>query len=478
MSTNYKKGMLKTTIIYFIGQMSTRFLSILLLPLYTNYISSEAYGYFDIVQTYLNVAVPFLFFEVWSAMLRFTLEQKESSDKARVITNSTVICSIGLVLFCAVFWIAALFIEIDYAPYVFAYAVSWMLQLMAMAACRGLQDNISYALTGVIGVFVVTGLSLLGVFVFHWGIETLFIANIASFLIQALFVMFRVRFFRYIRPRLFDRGIFKQILKFCIPLSINTIFYWLLNSVNRIIIVEFLGYSANGVYSVANKLGNIITALVAIFMLSWQETVYKLDYQENNEIQLIYDNEFKNIKSLLAMGVLCLLPFTNVFFDLLIGADYAEAFGLIAPMYLMVFITSLNSFIDVVYSAVHDTRSLLYVKIIGGVVNVAVMLLLVKFIGLYASPIAIILAQIAALIANKFFLRRYVRITIGIRFILVFGLVFALSSFIYMTQGKWINGSWLVLCGVGCLFILRKNLLQVFILLKSRFKHAKDKEND
>lgn len=101
MSTNYKKGMLKTTIIYFIGQMSTRFLSILLLPLYTNYISSEAYGYFDIVQTYLNVAVPFLFFEVWSAMLRFTLEQKESSDKARVITNSTVICSIGLVLFCA-----------------------------------------------------------------------------------------------------------------------------------------------------------------------------------------------------------------------------------------------------------------------------------------------------------------------------------------------------------------------------------------
>ena len=144
----------------------------------------------------------------------------------------------------------------------------------------------------------------------------------------------------------------------------------------------------------------------------------------------------------------------------------------------MVFITSLNSFIDVVYSAVHDTRSLLYVKIIGGVVNVAVMLLLVKFIGLYASPIAIILAQIAALIANKFFLRRYVRITIGIRFILVFGLVFALSSFIYMTQGKWINGLWLVLCGVGCLFILRKTLLQVFILLKSRFKHAKDKEND
>ena len=478
MSANYKKGMLKTTVIYFIGQVSTRFLSILLLPLYTNYISSDAYGYFDIVQTYLSVAVPFFFFEVWSGMLRFTLEQKEAEDKGRVITNSTVVCGLGLIIFCVVFWTASLFIEIDYTPYVFAYAISWMLQLMAMAACRGLQDNISYALTGVIGVFTVTGLSLLGVYIFHWGIETLFIANIVSFLVQTLFVVFRVGFFRYIHIRLIDRNTFKQLLKFCMPLSINTIFYWLLNSVNRIVIVNFLGYSANGIYSVANKLGNIITALVAIFMLSWQETIYKLEYKENNEIQMIYDNEFKSIKSLLAIGVLCLLPFTNIFFDLLIGADYAEAFGLIAPIYLMVFITSLNSFIDVVYSAVHDNRSLLYVKIIGGVVNVAVMLLLVKFIGLYASPIAIIIAQIAVLIANKIFSRRYVRITIGIRFILVFSLVFALSTFIYMTQGVLINGLWLMLCGTSCLFIFRKTLLQIFTLLKSRFKHAKDKEND
>ena len=77
---NYKKRMLRTTAIYFAGQMSTRFLSILLLPLYTKYIDTAAYGYFDIVQTYLNVAVPFFFFEVWSAVLRFTLEKEEQEE--------------------------------------------------------------------------------------------------------------------------------------------------------------------------------------------------------------------------------------------------------------------------------------------------------------------------------------------------------------------------------------------------------------
>lgn len=472
--SSYKKRMLKTTAIYFIGQMSTRVLSILLLPLYTNNIGTEAYGYFDIVQTYLNVAVPFLFFEVWSGLLRFTLEEETPKDKGRVITNSVFVSVIGLVLFTAVFWAATGFIEIDYAPYVYAYAVTWMFQLMAMAACRGLQDNIGYALTGVIGVFTVTGVSLIGVFLFHWGIETLFISNILSFVVQGLFILWRTKLHRYIHPGLIARDRLKRLLWFCVPLSINSVFYWLLNSVNRVIIVQYLGYGANGVYSVANKLGNIVTAMVGIFMLSWQETVYKLDYRNKNEIQDIYDQEFRNIKFLLALGVLMLVPFTRAFFNLLIGADYNEAFGLVPPMYFMVFLTSLNSFIDVVYSAVHDTRSLLYVKIIGGVVNLGAILLLIGSIGLYASPVAIILAQAATLVMNKIFLRRYVKIKIGIPFLIGFTVLFAASALIYFTQGPALNLVWLVLLGAGGLFAARKFIMEAWLAVKAKLRPNKE----
>ncbi len=472
--SSYKKRMLKTTAIYFIGQMSTRVLSILLLPLYTNNIGTEAYGYFDIVQTYLNVAVPFLFFEVWSGLLRFTLEEETPKDKGRVITNSVFVSVIGLVLFTAVFWAATGFIEIDYAPYVYAYAVTWMFQLMAMAACRGLQDNIGYALTGVIGVFTVTGVSLIGVFLFHWGIETLFISNILSFVVQGLFILWRTKLHRYIHPRLIARDRLKRLLWFCVPLSINSVFYWLLNSVNRVIIVQYLGYGANGVYSVANKLGNIVTAMVGIFMLSWQETVYKLDYKNKNEIQDIYDQEFRNIKFLLALGVLMLVPFTRAFFNLLIGADYNEAFGLVPPMYFMVFLTSLNSFIDVVYSAVHDTRNLLYVKIIGGVVNLGAILLLIGSIGLYASPAAIILAQAATLVMNKIFLRRYVKIKIGIPFLIGFTVLFAASALIYFTQGPALNLVWLVLLGAGGLFAARKFIMEAWRAVRAKLRPNKE----
>ncbi|MGI6200186.1 MAG: lipopolysaccharide biosynthesis protein [Christensenellales bacterium] len=472
--SGYKKRMLKTTAIYFIGQMSTRVLSILLLPLYTYHIATEAYGYFDIVQTYLSVAVPFLFLEVWSALLRFSLEEERPEDKGRVITNSTFVALLGLGLFTLVYWIAAGWMKIDYAVYVYAYAIAWMFQLMAMAACRGLQDNLCYALSGVIGVAVVTGISLLGVFVLGWGIETLFISNIASFVVQGVFVILRVKLYRYVNFRLIDRRQLKRLLRFCIPLSINSAFYWLLNSVNRVIIVSYLGYSANGVYSVANKLGNIVTALVGIFMLSWQETVFKLDYKERNEIQDIYDQEFKNIKFLLALGVLALLPFTRIFFNLLIGGEYEEAFGLVPPMYFMVFLTSINSFIDVVYSAVHDTRSLLYVKIIGGVVNLAVILALVGSIGLYASPVAIICAQAVTLVMNKLFLRRHVRVKVGALFMGGFLLLFAAGTAVYLSQGRLVNLLWLLLLGAGGLFAVRKVIAQALHAVRARLSPKKE----
>lgn len=469
MAKNYKAGMIKTTVIYFIGQMSSRFLTVLLLPLYTNHIRTEAYGYFDIVQIYLNVAVPFFFFEIWSALLRFALEEKRKEEKAKIITNCIAICSGSALLFCGLYYIFQYFVNIEYSGYVIIYAITWMIQLMSMSICRGFQDNIGYAISGIIGVLAVSVFSLLGVFVFKWEIETLFISNIISFVLQSIFVLIRTRYYRYIKVSLLRKKVLYQLLRFSIPLSINTIFYWLLNSVNRVIIVENLGYGANGVYSVANKLGNIVSALVAIFMLSWQEMIYKLEYKDKNEIQEMYDSEFGIVKRMLMLGVIALIPITNIFFDILIGNDYKEVFSLILPMYFMVFVTSLNAFIDVVYSAVHDTKSLLYVKVISGITNLLFMLLLVKKLGLFASPIAIIFAQIVALISNIVFLKPYLKIRIGYKYIAASCGLFIISSWIYLNFNKLINFIWLIILGIGILAVMKSTLAEYAEMIKQKF---------
>ena len=266
---NYKEKMFNTTIIYFIGQMGAKVLSFLLLPLYTNYISKDAYGYFDIMQVYLGIAIPVIFMEIWSGILRFSVEKREREGLENVYSNAIALSAGLFCVFTAAYLIANHFLHFQYSGYIYLYAVVWLLDLILKSQCRGLGYNRVYAVSGMITTFLVAALSILCVFVFHMDIETLFLSNIIGFFVNDLYLVARTKIYRYLKIRQINREMLMTLLKFCLPLSINSVFYWILNSVNRVIIVNYLGVDANGSYAVANKLGTIITVFVSIAMRPW-----------------------------------------------------------------------------------------------------------------------------------------------------------------------------------------------------------------
>ena len=55
---NKKKELLKNTIIIFLGKACTQLISFLLLPLYTDYLSTADYGIVDLITTYVTLLVP------------------------------------------------------------------------------------------------------------------------------------------------------------------------------------------------------------------------------------------------------------------------------------------------------------------------------------------------------------------------------------------------------------------------------------
>ena len=72
-----KKRILKKTGLYFIGNLSTKLLSAILVPLYAFYVNAEDLGAFDYSQTLLNIVVPIAFLCVWEAVLKFVLAEEE-----------------------------------------------------------------------------------------------------------------------------------------------------------------------------------------------------------------------------------------------------------------------------------------------------------------------------------------------------------------------------------------------------------------
>lgn len=91
---NAYKKLLGNSVVFAIGNLGSKLISILLVPLYTFYMTTQEYGMVDIVITTTSMLLPLISLSIYEATLRFALDGKE--DTSKIFTNSLFITIIGL----------------------------------------------------------------------------------------------------------------------------------------------------------------------------------------------------------------------------------------------------------------------------------------------------------------------------------------------------------------------------------------------
>ncbi|BCP62258.1 hypothetical protein SUT380_14460 [Streptococcus parasuis] len=76
-----EKSLIKNTAIVAVGQIGTKFISFFLLPLYTAVLTTYEYGITDLLNTYVSLLMPLIFFQADQAIFRFLIDyrQKEAA---------------------------------------------------------------------------------------------------------------------------------------------------------------------------------------------------------------------------------------------------------------------------------------------------------------------------------------------------------------------------------------------------------------
>ena len=95
--------LLKNSVIYLLGNVLSKMLTFLMLPLYTKYISPADYGYYDLANTYVNLIVTVMCFEIWSTIMRYMLDKEYRDNKAKPVTNGLIIYLGSTVLIVLIF---------------------------------------------------------------------------------------------------------------------------------------------------------------------------------------------------------------------------------------------------------------------------------------------------------------------------------------------------------------------------------------
>ena len=74
------KTLLKDTLVFGLGNLGTKLILFLMVPLYTNFLSDAEYGIADLVFTIAQLMSPFLSVVIFDAIIRFGLSEKEKKE--------------------------------------------------------------------------------------------------------------------------------------------------------------------------------------------------------------------------------------------------------------------------------------------------------------------------------------------------------------------------------------------------------------
>lgn len=451
------KNLLKNTAIITAGRICTQLLSFLLLPLYTIYLSTDEFGIVDLLNTLTSLLIPILTFQVDQGIFRYLIDKRsDEEEKNRIITTVSMFLFFQIVIYAIVFLILNRLINNVYKYFLFFNLIITSIANFVLQITRGFGDNKNYAFASFISGATTIILNVILIVSVKMGAAGMLWAVLIGQLMCVIYIVIKMKLYKYIRLKDFDKKLLKEILKYSIPLIPNAISWWVVNASDRFIILNFLDVGQNGIYSVANKFSNIITTIYGIFNIAWTESAAEnINKEDRDEF---FSNVFRvtiEFFSSISLGLIVCIP---LIFDKVINYTYFSAYNQIPILILATFFSILVTFLGSIYVANKITKEILKTSIITAIINIIINLTFISKIGLYAASVSTLCAWCIMFVYRYIDSKKYVKIAIDKMLVakLLFISLFAILA--YYINLNWLNIISAIVIIVFTLLINKRNI--------------------
>ena len=406
---SYKK-LLNNSFLFAIGNFGSKIILLLLVPLYTYYLTTAEYGLVDLVTTSTILLLPIVSANVFDAVLRFTMDKEES--QSQVLSNSLFVAALGSIAAISLYPLLSLLkIDQDMLNYTYVILLLQVFQNILSQFARGLGKIKVFAINGIWMTLVMSIANVILLTRYDMGIAgyllSIVIANVASigYLIVAL------KIWRFLDLSHINKPLVKTMLAYALPIIPNSIMWWLISASNRYFILGFLTASANGIYAVANKVPAILSLVTSIFTQSWQLSAIE-EYESENKSEF-YSKVFSYYASLLFLGTSSILVVLKLFMASFIAPEYYEAWQSVPFLLLGVVFSSFSAFLGTNYLAAKETRGVFRTSVYGGLVSVVLNFWLIPYFGLIGAGVANMISFAIMWILRIFDTKRYIVIVMN-----------------------------------------------------------------
>jgi O-antigen/teichoic acid export membrane protein len=278
------KHTFKQTAIYSLGNISTKLIGLILLPLYTNpeHLSISDYGVWTILEITSQIMIGVLALNLPIAMLRWSSAEK-NNEKTKSIIFTTILSLIVIIVISLLFLIPNteyfsffLFDSTQYSAHMFLLfiVVSFGIYNGVPLNIIRIKENSSfYVVATSLKFLIILLLNIYFVVYQHDGILGILKGQLIGEIFLTLITFPMVLKSLSIK---FDSGTFVEMIKYGGPLVFSTTSSFILSFGDRYILQHYLTVSSVGVYSIGYKIASVINMLILqSFQLGFLPIAYK-----------------------------------------------------------------------------------------------------------------------------------------------------------------------------------------------------------
>lgn len=401
MASKYK-SVAKHTIIYSIGNLSTKLIGLVLLPLYTSHLSTSDYGILSVLEITSQLLTAIIGLNLSKAMMRWVAVEKVEKNKKGIVLStyiavlSVVVVFSCLMLFSREYFASFFFGNSEYKTY-FSLLTVWVsfeiINRVTLDLLRLKERSLFFILLIVLKFSSILALNIYFVAFREMGVEGIIasqaIGNALVFLITIILI---VKSIRGAKPDFF---MFREMLKYSTPLVFSTISTMILTMTDRYLLKLLGTYSQVGIYSLGYKIAGVINVfIIQSFQLGFLPVAYKMF--QDNDAKPFFARITSYLLLILFVTALGISAFSREV--IILFSSKNEAYWIaytIVPIISFTFVLrGLNYIFSLGLHYVKQTKYNAYIVFLAAIFNIILNFVLIPLTGIYGAAFATVAANL------------------------------------------------------------------------------------
>ena len=232
MASSQKKysTLVSNTLLFAISNFSSKLLSFFIRP-YLSYAldTPDIMGVSSLLQQATNLLIPVVSLGVSYAVIRFGLDK--NVNKSSVFVNGGATISVGfLLLLLAMPLVRLIPNAAEYLPYLYLCVLASCLRTLCTQFIRSRMLNRLVAIDGVLTTGALLAYYLVFLSWLKLGAAGFLLANACADLTSMVFVFFAGGCYKFCTPKAFDKKLWRDMLRYCLPMIPAAISFWIINA--------------------------------------------------------------------------------------------------------------------------------------------------------------------------------------------------------------------------------------------------------